>query len=162
MPAPGEFDPALDRYPSRDPGPVPPSGSAAAAHPRAPPRTATRDARASLLQDGVLQPDGQPQGEHGARPGMVREERGIRAADDGDGSGTMGNRPRVRGEPRRPQDDDLLGPRGPRLENPAAKFHEALRWNGPRLPEPADDRRPRAAREGPEASRFPGHRGLRG
>src|SRR6266540_3148099 len=67
VPAPGELDAAVDRHPPGDPGPVSAGGSTSAADSGPTPREAPRHARAPVLQGGVLQPHGQPQGEH--RPG---------------------------------------------------------------------------------------------
>src|SRR3989442_12783445 len=78
MPAPRELDAAMDRHPPGDSGPVPPGGSTETVDPGTPPRGTTRHPRASLLQDGVLQPDRQPQGEHGPPASLVREAGGVR------------------------------------------------------------------------------------
>src|SRR5439155_1447658 len=112
MPAAGELDAAVDRDPPGDPGPISTGGPTEAVDPRPPLGGTTRHSRTPLLQDGILQPDGQPQSEHGPRASMVRETGRVRTPHDGDGSGPMGHRAGVRGEPRRPPDDDLLGPRG--------------------------------------------------
>src|SRR5439155_19093897 len=100
VPAAGEFHRAMDQDSSGGTRVVPPGRSASTADPSSPPREAARDAGAPILQNGVLQPDGQPQGEHGSRSGLVCETRGGRAADDRDGRRAMGDRPRLRGEPR--------------------------------------------------------------
>src|SRR3972149_4235684 len=134
MPPTGEFDRTMDRDPSGSPGPLSPGRPAEAPHPGTPPGEAPRDAGPPVLQDGVLQPDGQPQGEHGARPGLVCEAGGVRKARDGNRGGGMGGGPRGCRESRGPEDHDLLGPRGARLEEPATVLHEAL-WRGrPRAP----------------------------
>src|SRR3989442_12605061 len=149
MPAPRELDAAMDRHPPGDPRPVPPGGSTEAVDPGTPPRGTTRYSRASVLQDRVLQSDRQPQGEYGARAGLVCEAGGVRAPPDGNWGGAMGHRPRVRGEPRRPEDDGLLGPRGPRLEDATPAVHAAVRRDGPRFPESGDGDGTRPPREKP-------------
>src|SRR5439155_576062 len=123
--------------------------------PRPPPRGTTRHSRTPVLQDGILQPDGQPQSEHGPRASMVRETGRVRTPHDGDGSGPMGHRAGVRGEPRRPPDDDLLGPRGPRLEDAAPAVHADVRSDGPRFPKSGDGDGTRPPRESPAPSRIP-------
>src|SRR5712664_2999162 len=138
MSPPRELDAAMDRHPPGDSGPVPPGGSTEAVDPGTPPRRTTRHPRASLLQDGVLQPDRQPQGEHGPRASLVRETGGVRARHHGNRGGSVGYGPRVCREPRRPQDDGLLGPGGPRLEDATPPVHAAVRRDGPRLPQSGD------------------------
>src|SRR2546425_4457929 len=91
---------------------------------------------------------------------MVRETGGVRAPDDGDGRRPVGHRAGVRGEPRWPADDNLLGPRGPRLEDAAPAIHANVRRDGPRFPESGDGNGTRPPREGPAASRVPRHRGV--
>ena len=162
MPAAGELDAAVDRDPPGDPGPISTGGPTEALDPRPPPGGTTRHSRTPVLQDGILQPDGQPQSEHGPRASMVRETGRVRTPHDGDGCGPMGHRAGVRGEPRRPPDDDLLGPRGPRLEDAAPAVHADVRSDGPRFPESGDGDGTRPPRERPAPSRIPGHRGVRG
>src|SRR5437870_7655710 len=160
MPAAGELHAAVDRYSLGDPRVVSPGGPTEAVDPRPPPRGTTWNPRTPVLQDGILQPDGQPQSEHGPRAGMVRETGGVRAPDDGDGRRPVGHRAGVRGEPRWPADDNLLGPRGPRLEDAAPAIHANVRRDGPRFPESGDGNGTRPPREGPAASRVPRHRGV--
>src|SRR5438128_20338 len=88
-----ELDAAMDRHSSGDSGPVPPGGSTEAADPCTPPRGTTRDSRASVLQDGILQPHRQPQGEYGARAGLVRQAGGIRTPHHGDRGRAVGHGP---------------------------------------------------------------------
>src|SRR5205807_6845812 len=109
VPAAGEFHRAMDRDSSGGARVVPPGRSASTADPSSPPREEARDAGPPILPNGGLQPAAQPQGEHGSRSSLVRETRGVRAADDRDGRRAMGDRSRLRGEPRGSQDDDLLG-----------------------------------------------------
>src|SRR5437773_7493775 len=89
--AAGELDATMDPHPAGNPGPLCPGRTAAAADPGRAPRETTRDSRAPLLQDGILQSDGQPQGQHGPRAGVVCEARRVRARDDGDRRGTVGH-----------------------------------------------------------------------
>src|SRR5207245_9892748 len=107
------------------------------------------------------EPDGESQGQYGAGPGMVREAGRVRTAHDRNGCGAVGNRARVRGEPRRAEDNDLLGPRGARLEDAAPPVHETVRRDGPRVAEPRDVRGTGPPQGAPGPSRFPGNRGLR-
>src|SRR5206468_1273216 len=66
------------------------------------------------------------------------------------------------GEPCRAADDDLLGPRGPRLEDAAPAVHADVRRDGPRFAEFGDGNGARPPREGPAPSRIPRHRGVGG
>src|SRR5439155_23350383 len=56
--AAGELDATVDRHPGGNPGPLRPGGAAPAPDPSRAPGEATRDSRAPLLQDGILQSDG--------------------------------------------------------------------------------------------------------
>src|SRR5206468_2236141 len=120
VPEAGKLHTAMDRHSLGDSRFVSPGGPAEAVDPRPPLGGTARHSRTPVLQDRILQPDGEPQSEHGARTSMVRETGGVRTPDDGDGRRSMGHRAGVRGEPRRAADDHLLGSRGPRLEDAAS------------------------------------------
>src|SRR3990172_5663198 len=162
VPPAGDRDAAVDPDPVGDPRPVPPGGAAPTTVPRAAARGAPRHACPDVLQVRVLLAAGEAQGEHRARPGVVRGRGGIRARDDGDRGGAGGHRPRVRRGPRRAEDDRVLGPRRPRLEGGPAESDAPVRRGGARGPEPEGEEGPRAPEKGQEAPRVARHRGERG
>src|SRR2546430_17083293 len=131
MPAPRKLTAAKDLNPDCNSRPYPPGGLTDAVEPGTPPRGTTRYSLSSVLQDRVLQSDRQPQGEYGSRASLVCEAGGVRAPHHGNRGGAMGHGPRVRGEPRRPEDHGPLGPRGPRLEDAGPPGHPVVRAGGP-------------------------------
>src|SRR3989442_6299544 len=133
MPEAGKLHTAVDRYSLGDPRVVSTGGPTEAVDPRPPPRGTTWNPRTPVLQDGILQPDGQPQGEHGSGASVVPEAGRIRTPHDGDRRRPMVHGAGVRGELGRPADDHLLGPRGPRLEDAASAVHANVRRDGPRI-----------------------------